>query len=94
MNLFIGIFIGILYGRNVQDINRRAIEDVQKIATLLSKTQFATTTYYMIEGIYMAIERKFVHKNVHTHDILCTCNRRTCKPVSINTYVKKLKAIN
>jgi hypothetical protein len=93
MDLAIGIIIGTIYGRNVNTINQRAYEDVQKLFTAFSKTKTAMTSYYVIEAIYLAIEKKWAHKNIYTHDILCTCNRRSCRPVSITTYARKLKAI-
>jgi len=94
MDLLTGIIIGAIYARNINTINERVFYDVQRVALAFSRTGFATTCYYMIEAVYMAFERKFVQKNIYTHDILCTCNRRTCKPVSINTYVRKIKAVN
>ena len=94
MDLLIGAIIGAIYGRNARAINSQASHDIQRLFWALSKTGFAANTYYMLEGIYLAFERKFTHKSIYTHDILCTCNRRTCKPVSINTYVRKIKAIH
>ena len=94
MDLIIGIVIGTIYGRNVNAINQRAYEDTRKILTALSKTQAAATAYYMIEAVYLAFERKSVHKDICTRDILCDCNRRSCRPVKIETFVRKMKATN
>jgi len=94
MDILLGVIIGTVYGRNAKVINERAYRDVRRMVLLFSGTQFAATTYYMAETIYLAIERKTMHKEIYTHDILCECNRRTCKPISINTYVRKIKALN
>lgn len=94
MDLIIGIIIGTIYGRNVTIINQRAYDDVHKVWLAISKTQVAMTTYYVIEMIYAAIERKLMQKDIYTHDLLCTCNRRSCRPVKIETYIRKMKATN
>lgn len=94
MDLMIGILIGTLYGRNFDIINQRTYYDLQRVLSALSRTQFAANAYYVLEAIYIYFERKFAHKDIYTHDLLCTCNRRSCKPISINTYVRKIKATN
>ncbi len=92
MSLVLGIIIGAIYGRNARVINQRLYEDICHIAVMVSKTQLAVTGYYLLETIVMVLERK-LQPQTYTHDLLCTCNRRSCKPVSINTYVRKLKAV-
>lgn len=94
MYLLIGIIIGTIYGRNVNIVNERAYEDIRKISLAFSKTKTAATGYFIMEAIYLAFERKLVQKNIYTHDILCTCNRRACRPLKIETYVKRIKATN
>jgi len=93
MDLIIGIIIGTLYGRNMEKINQQTAEDLVRMFKAFSRTQFAATMYYMVEGVYLYFERKFMNKHIHyNHDMLCTCNRRSCRPVNINTYARKMKA--
>lgn len=92
--IIFGILIGTIYGRNMGEINRRTYADVCRAALAFSRTGFALGLYYMVEAIYTYFERKFVQKTICTNDILCECNRRKCRPLKIDTYVRKIKAAN
>ncbi len=90
MDLIVGVIIGTVYGRNARAINQRTYADMCRLASVLSKTQFVIGATYILETVVVAVERRMQPQR-YTHDILCECNRRSCRPVSINTYVRKLK---
>lgn len=95
MDIIIGIVVGTIYGRNMHEINKRGYEDICQFARIVYRTNFATMIVYMLETVCLAIETKILHKEYYyTHDILCSCNRRSCRPLNINTYVRKIKALN
>lgn len=91
--MYLLIFLlGLIIGRNCEEIAKRTYADTHKILQAFSKTQVAATAYYMVEGIYLLIESKFIHNNLCTKDILCSCNRRNCpaRTVAISTYARKV----
>lgn len=91
MYLLFGIFIGALYGRNARAVNQRTYEDIQKAWQAFTKTHLAFTLYMVADAVYERLSRREV---IYSHDLLCTCNRRSCPGYtpSIATYTRKMKA--
>lgn len=92
MDLFLGLIVGVVYGRNARHINERVYADACKVADVLSRSQMGITAFFVLETIVRALERQQV---VCMQSIMCECNRRSCagRTVSVNTYVRKLKAV-
>lgn len=92
--MLLGIVIGVLYGRNARAINERTLSDLKKMYWAFSKTKLAITLYYILENLYIAFEQRYVHKQPKEHNLLCECGHCKYRTVSIDTYVRRLKAAN
>ena len=91
MEILLGMALGAIYGRNAQTINRQVYGDVCRVVAVLSKTSLAINGYYMLEGLYATFERRFVQPKLYLHDLFCDCRR--CRPLSIRTYVRRVKGV-
>lgn len=96
MYLFI-LLIGIILGANREAIYKQTIEDTRKACQRLSTTNLATSTYYVVETLFGILTERY-GRPIAVHDFINPCTKRQCetcggKPISINTYVRKLKAV-
>lgn len=96
MYLFI-LLIGIILGANRAAIYQQTVEDTSKV---LQKLRAATSVRALclgLEQIFIVLTDRY-SRPIAAHDFINPCTKRQCetcggKPISINTYVRKLKAV-
>lgn len=97
--MYLGLFIlGLLIGRNANEIYYRTKADTRKVFQTLLQTQAAGTVYFMVEGIFILLMRKLADSRRQEHDLLHPCRKTVClqcggRPMSITTYTRRLKAL-
>lgn len=90
--ILFGMILGAIYGRNAGIINERLSADARKVWRGFARTGAALNLYMVADAIYERLANLHKREVVYNHDLLCTCNRRSCRPLKINTYVRRIKA--
>lgn len=96
--LLLLFLLGIIIGRNLNEIYRRTKKDTRQVLQTLVQTQAAGSAYLMVEAVFTLLMRKLADSKRQEHDMLHPCRKAVClqcggRPVTMATYARRLKAI-